>query len=71
MRLKVKEQIKTLLAQEGIMQKELAKLLENKKGQNYSPANLSKKLNKQTLTYNEVLEIAEILGYRIEFIKEI
>jgi len=70
MKLKVKEQIKTLLAQEGIRQKELAELLASKKGRSYSPANLSKKLNRQTFTYNEVLEIAEILGYRIEFIKE-
>ena len=69
MRLKVKEQVKTLLSQEGITQKELVEKL-NADGQNkYSATNLSQRLGRGSLTYNEVLRIAEILGYEIQFIK--
>ena len=70
MKLRVKEQIKTLLVQSNVKQKDLAELLSEKTGHFYSPDNISKKLNRQTFTYNEVLEIASLLGYRIEFIKE-
>ena len=71
MRLKVKEQIKVLLSQEGITQKELAKMLSEKTGHKYSQTNISQKMSRGSLTYNEVMVIAEILGYGIQFVKEV
>ena len=70
MKLKVREQVKTLLSQEGITQKELIKILSEKTNKQYSQTSLSQKLGRGSLTYNEVLEIAEILGYEIRFVKE-
>ena len=70
MRLKVREQVKTLLSQEAITQKELASLLTNKFGKKYTQTSLAQKLSRGSLTYNEVMKIAEILGYDIQFIKE-
>lgn len=70
MKLLVKEQIKTLLAQEGLMLKELAEILSQKTGKKCTPDSLSQKLRRGSLTYNETLLIAELLGYRIEFVKE-
>ena len=70
MRLQVKEQIKTLLAQEDLKLKDLAEMISQKTGKNCSPDSLSHKLRRGSLTYNEVLVIAEILGYKIEFIKD-
>lgn len=70
MKLFVKEQIKTLLAQEGIKLKELAEMIEKGIGKKCSPNSLSQKLSRETMTYNEAVIIAELLGYRIKFEKE-
>lgn len=70
MKLQVKEQIKTLLAQEDVKLKELAKMISEKTGVSYSPDSISHKLRRGTLTYNETLLIAEILGYKIKFVKD-
>lgn len=71
MRLKVKEQVKALLSQEGMTQKTLVDLL-NKIGKNkYSTTSLSQRLTRGSFTYNEVMEVAKILGYDIRFVKEI
>ncbi len=70
MRLKVKEQVKALLSQENITQKELVKILSQKTGKIYTQTSLSQKLGRGSLTYNEVMTIAEILGYDIQFVKE-
>ena len=70
MRLKAKEQVKVLLSQEGVKQKDLAKMLSEKTGHIYSQTNLSQKLSRGSLSYNEVMTIAEILGYDIQYIKE-
>ncbi len=70
MKLEVREQIKTLLAQENIKLKDLAALIAEKTGKKCAPDSLSQKLRRGSLTYNEALLIAGILGYRIDFVKE-
>lgn len=69
MKLQVKEQIKTLLAQEDLKLKELADMISEKTGKKCAPDSLSHKLRRGSLTYNETLMIAELLGYEIKFIK--
>ena len=69
MKLQVKEQIKTLLAQEGILLKDLAAMISERTGKNCAPNVLSRKLTRGTLSYNETLMIAELLGYEISFNK--
>lgn len=69
MKLLIKEQIKTLLAQEGVKLKELANMIADATGQNCSPDSLSHKLRRGSLTYNETLMIADLLDYDIAFIK--
>lgn len=71
MRLKVREQIKTLLSQENTTQKDLARRLSEKTNKKYTQTSLAQKLSRGSLTYNEVMTIAEILGYDVQFIKEI
>lgn len=66
MGIKVREQIKKILAEQNITMKAIAKELEIKLGKPCSPANLSSKLIRGTLTYNEVVLICDILGYDIE-----
>ena len=67
----VREQIKALLAQENMKMKELALKMQEITGKNYSLQNLSHRLKRGTVTYNEVLQISEILGYSIKFEKNI
>lgn len=70
MKMLVREQIKSLLAQENMKMKELAFKLEEKTGKNYSLQNVSHRLKRGTITYNEVLLIAEILNYDVKFEKK-
>ena len=68
MSMKAREQIKSLLAAKNIKMKELCSLLSDKMGKNYSSNNLSNKLKRGSITYNEVVLIADLLGYKITFI---
>ncbi|MBE7702918.1 MAG: LLM class flavin-dependent oxidoreductase [Cyanobacteria bacterium SIG28] len=70
MKLLVREQIKTLLAQEGVKLKDLAAMITSETGKNCAPNVLSRKLTRGTLSYNETLMIAELLGYDIIFQKK-
>lgn len=70
MKLFVKEQVKTLLAQEGIKLKELANMIEIETGKKCSANSLSQKLSRETLTYNEVVIIADLLDYKIKYEKK-
>lgn len=70
MNLKAREQIKSILAQEGLMMKDLAVELEKVLNKQYTLNNLSKKLRNGSIPYNQVVLIADILGYKIKFEKE-
>ena len=65
----VKKQIKMLLLQEDMMLKELAAELTQKTEKNYTPDSLSHKISRNSITYSEMVCIADILGYEINFIK--
>ena len=67
MRRNVKEQVKVLLVERDVKMKELVNSLSEKFGTSASLSNFSCKLSRGTLTYNEVLDICEVLGYEIEF----
>ena len=66
----VRKQIKLLLLQEDTMLKELAVKLSEKTGKNYTPDSLSHKIGRNSITYSEMVCIAEILGYEIQFVKK-
>ena len=66
----VKRQIKVLLAQENIKAIELIKSLNEKFSSSYSSSSFSHKLKNGTITYKEMLNIANILGYEIIFKKK-
>ena len=63
----VREQIKVLLATENITLTQIAKEMTARTGKNYSMHNLSQKLSRKTLKFEEARLIAEILGYKIKF----
>lgn len=65
----VRKQIKLLLVQEDLKLKDLAILLGERLGKNYSYDGLSHRIGRKTLSYDEMLLIADILGYDINFVK--
>jgi len=65
MKLNAKEVIKILLTREGIKQKDLAVTLTQKTGKKYTQGSLSQKIGRGTISYNEVVLIADLLGYDI------
>lgn len=70
MKLNAKEIIRILLSRENVKQKDLAEILTLKSGKKYTPGSLSQKINRGTISFNEVALIADILGYQINFDKQ-
>lgn len=62
-----KKEIKVMLAKKELTLKKLVDLLNEKYNRKDSLQNLSNKLNRDSIKYREVEEIAETLGYRIDF----
>lgn len=65
MKLSAKDLIKLLLSKENITQKELASIITEKTGKKMTQDGLSRKLNRDTITYREFSAIVDILGYNI------
>lgn len=65
----VREDLKILTIKENITLTAVAKILSEKLNKNISADNLSQKLRKGTLRYNDVKIIADALGYEIKFEK--
>ena len=53
------------LSKENMTQKELASIITEKTGKKLTQDGPSRKLNRDTITYHEVSEIVNILGYNI------
>lgn len=65
----VRTDIKILLAENDISMTRLAELLTEKSGKNYSQSNISQKLMRKTLKYEEAKQIGELLGYELKFVR--
>lgn len=66
----IKNEIKSIIVKAGWTITDIAKALSEKTGNHYSVQNLSNKLSRGTLKYKEALDIAEIIGYKIEWVKK-
>lgn len=62
--------IKGYIAQSNCSLTKLHELLQQKYGLTTSVQNLGGKINKQTLKYNEILQIADVLGYEIKWVEK-
>ena len=61
----IRNEIKAHIAQEGTTMSEVVRTLAVVHGWSASVPNLSDKLKRGTLRYNEAIELADILGYDI------
>lgn len=64
------EEIKYLLAKEKVTLTSVAQTLQNRNYEKLTLSNLSRKIKKHTIKFEEVREIADILGYNIKFEKK-
>jgi hypothetical protein len=65
----IRKEIKILLLENDLNLTELAKKIAEAKGCHYSVQNLSNKLKKGSITFNELQLIADILNYEIKLEK--
>lgn len=63
----IKDDLKAKIIQAGFTMTEVNEKLNGRMGVDRSLAGFSAKLNRESFTYKEVLEIADILGYKIEW----
>lgn len=63
----IKDDLKSYIVKKGYNVSKLNEELNKKNGTDQTVQNLNKKINNETIRYNEVLEIAEVLGYEIEW----
>ena len=63
----VRTDIKMLLAENDVSITKLAEMLTKKTGKYYSQSNISQKLLRNTLKYEEANLIGELLGYELKF----
>jgi len=64
---KIKERIKALFLWRDITFTAFAEHMTKKKGKNYLQSSLSHKLARETISFKEVIEISNELGYEIVF----
>lgn len=64
---KIKERIKALFLWRDVTFTSFADYMTKKTGKNYSQSSLSHKLARGTISFSEVIDIADILGYDIIF----
>lgn len=65
----VRETIKMLLVKENMTLTELAELVKTELGIPYTIDGLSRKLQRQTMKYNEAEKLINLLGYDIKLVK--
>ena len=61
----VRNEIKAQIICTGMTMQEVVDLLANEYGWSDSVSNLSAKLQRESIRYNEVVELADVLGYDI------
>ena len=63
----IKEEIKVIAARRGTTLKKICELLSQKTGKYYSYNNISNKIRRGTIRFDEVQQIFEILNYKIYY----
>ena len=66
----IRNDIKYLIAKEGLTLTKIAELMTEKTGYNYTLKAISGKLIRESITLKETLQILEIIGYKLVPIKK-
>ena len=65
----VRNEIKAQIIRTGMTMQEVVDLLSDEYGWSDSVPNLSAKLQRESIRYKEVLELADVLGYDLVWVK--
>ena len=65
MKSNLRNEIKSYIVRQGITMQEVVDLLTDEYGWSDSVSNLSAKLQRESIRYKEVVELADVLGYDI------
>lgn len=65
----IRNEIKSLIAKNGYTLKKVCTALSDKTGENVEPNNITNKLRRKTIKFEEIQDILTVLDYHIEFVK--
>lgn len=65
----VRNEIKAQIIRTGLTMQQVVELLSDEYGWSNSVSNLSAKLQRESIRYKEVLELADVLGYDLVWVK--
>lgn len=65
----VRSELKSLIAKKASTLKQVCEVVELTKKQKFVPNNITNKLRRKTIKFEEVQEILDVLGYHIEFVE--
>jgi len=65
----IRNEIKSIIAKKGSTLKKVCDNLEQIKNEKYSPNNITNKLRRKTIKFDEVQDILSVLNYHIEFVE--
>ena len=66
----VRNELKAQIVRAGVTMQQVVDLLSDEYGWSGSVSNLSAKLQRESIRYKEVLELADVLGYEIVWQKK-
>lgn len=65
----LKNDLKGIIAKQGFTIKQVNDELNRRHDTDYTSQNFSNRLRKESFSYNEVVEILDVVGYRVEWIE--
>ena len=65
----IRNELKSLIAKNGTTLKKVCEQLSQKYQKSYLGNNITNKLRRKTIKFEEVQEIVDTLGYHIEFVR--
>lgn len=69
MKSNIRNEIKAYIVREGLTMQEVVDLLSDEYGWSDSVSNLSAKLQRESLRYREAVQLADVMGYDITWVK--
>ena len=67
----LKEKLKGLIISQGLTMSQVNDELNRRHGTSLSFQNFSNRFRKESFSYNEIEEILDVIGYRIEWIEKV
>lgn len=69
MKSNLRNEIRAYIVRRGMTMQEVVDLLSNEYGWSGSASNLSNKLQRESLRYTEAVQLADALGYNIQWVR--